>query len=892
MDRKPVSPEPAAVGYSQRVDDELRELLAHPDPHSALERVDILIARASLDDAGSREATHALEVKAVLLSRIDDDDTSALLWQQVRRQWLVLEGDDSPRAAQAQRQRAMTLYWAHDVVASDAEMTAYLTTAERLWGAGADETLDGMRFRVGILARLGRDDEAIALQRTVLARAVQEHGPDDVRVLTYRKDLAVMTRSHSGAADALAQFSALLPDAERVHGAWHAESLDVREEIAFTLGRLERADEADAAYRSLIDVLIAGDDTAALVTAFRRRVRVHELNVDDARTDAALRDATATLAAALGPAHPAAREMREKWAHRLGETRREDEAIAEHEALITALQNIGGDPDLDEDDESVHDALLLAEHAIAVLERRLGRAEPARARLQRALGMEPAPGARRMLLQAMAMTLTDLGRGDEAIAIMRDLADGGSLSERNDLAVAYIRDDRFREALAVLEGVRAEALASDTTTALRVLGNIALASCELGRHDTALTGWAGLLAAQRARLDENDADLLRTRHNLAREYHHLGDHSRSISTYDLVISDRVRVHGPENPLTLSSMSGRAAVALAAGDAVDAARRFREVLDVRARVLGPSHPLTIDTADSLAAAEERLGNADAARAVRDASLEALSPTGAKDPISSARAMFRRAELLAERDRRAEALVEFSRAADAFDSALGPAHPDAVRARLGVADSMHALQRSTEAVSAYRAVLAFVPRLDDARLHAQTLDHLSGALLRTAKIGDGTPAGPAADEAVQLQRQAIEIASAGAGADDPYTLTLRSRLGRRLGMMHRYTDAEAVYRAVAADRARVLGPDHRDTLDSRSDIAETLLARGRNIRATREFSRLLPVMRRVTGADSPDTRRAERMQSRAAKPAGRQIAGVVLAAAFAAAAVVWGLTEFLV
>lgn len=517
MDRKPVSPEP--VGYSQRVDDELRELLAHPDPHSALERVDILIARASLDDAGSREATHALEVKAVLLSRIDDDDTSALLWQQVRRQWLVLEGNDSPRAAQAQRQRAMTLYWAHDVVASDAEMTAYLATAERLWGAGADETLDGMRFRVGILARLGRDDEAIALQRTVLARAVQEHGPDDVRVLTYRKDLAVMTRSHSGAADALAQFSALLPDAERVHGAWHAESLDVREEIAFTLGRLERADEADAAYRSLIDVLIAGDDTAALVTAFRRRVRVHELNVDDARTDAALRDATATLAAALGPAHPAAREMREKWAHRLGETRREDEAIAEYEALITALRNIGGDPDLDEDDESVHDALLLAEHVIAGLERRLGRAEPARARLQRALGMEPAPGARRMLLQAMAMTLTDLGRGDEAIAIMRDLADGG--------------------------------------------------------------------------------------------------------------------------------------------------------------------------------------------------------------------FRRAELLAERDRRAEALVEFSRAADAFDSALGPAHPDAVRARLGVADSMHALQRSTEAVSAYRAVLAFVPRLDDARRHAQTLDHLSGALLRTTR-----------------------------------------------------------------------------------------------------------------------------------------------------------------
>ena len=865
------------------MDDELNDLLASTDPYTAMERVDILIARASLDDAASLAATQALQVKAVLLSRIDNDEASALLWQQVRRQWLVLEGDDSRQAAEAQRQHAMTLYWSGDPVRADAEMTAYRAKATLIWGPASDEMLQAMRFHVGIIAQLGREDEAIELQRTILARALQEFGPDDARVLLFRKDLAVITRTHSGPEDALAQLEALLPNTERVRGAWHSEALDVREEIAFTLGRLERAEEADAAYRSLIDVLIAGDDAVALRTAFQRRIRIHELNQDDARLDAALLDATNTLSAVLGETHPTARELRKSWAYRLAETRREDQAIAQYEVISQAMG--------DEGDDASIDAHVIAEHAIAVLERGLGRVEQSLARLRRALTFDTPPASKYVLRQAMAMALTDLERGDEAIAIMQDLAATGTLSARNDLAVAYIRDNRYREALMVLEAMRDEATEVGGPIALRVLGNIALASCELGQHESALTRWAELLEAQRTEFEPDDADVLRTRHNLAREYHHLRDYSRSIAAYDLVIADRERVLGPENPLTLSSQSGRASVALAAGDVADAALRFRNLLDARIRVLGAAHPLTIDTAELLATAEERLGNVDVARALTDSALSALASSEGEDAVSAARGMYRRAELLVERDRPAEALVEFGRAADAFDAALSPAHPDAVRARLGAADSMYFLGRPAEAVSAYRSVRGFVPALNDARRHAQTLDRLSGALMKTASPGYGAPDGPDVEEALALQQEAIVIASAGAGADDPFTLNLRSRLGRRLALAKRHESAEEVYRSVAADRSRVLGPEHRDTLDSRSDIAETLLARGKNLKATREFNKLLPTMRRVTGADSADTRRAEKMHARAAKLAAQGIVRIVLVVLFSSAALAWGVSEVL-
>ncbi|MFG3019489.1 tetratricopeptide repeat protein [Streptomyces sp. NPDC048254] len=81
--------------------------------------------------------------------------------------------------------------------------------------------------------------------------------------------------------------------------------------------------------------------------------------------------------------------------------------------------------------------------------------------------------------------------------------------------------------------------------------------------------------------------------------------------------------------------------------------------------------------------------------------------------------------------------------------------------------------------------------------------------------------------------------------------RHNAGLSLGRLGRWTEAGEVHRAVAAERARLLGPDHPDTLASRYEIAFTLSRTGRAADALREYTEVARARERLLGADHPDT-----------------------------------------
>ncbi len=81
---------------------------------------------------------------------------------------------------------------------------------------------------------------------------------------------------------------------------------------------------------------------------------------------------------------------------------------------------------------------------------------------------------------------------------------------------------------------------------------------------------------------------------------------------------------------------------------------------------------------------------------------------------------------------------------------------------------------------------------------------------------------------------------------------------------------MHREVAAQRGRVLGPDHPDTLASHYEIGLTLSRTGRAEEALREFTRVAEGRERALGADhSPDARRppGDRPRPGPARPARR-------------------------
>ncbi|MGW7242387.1 tetratricopeptide repeat protein [Streptomyces sp. NPDC054804] len=81
--------------------------------------------------------------------------------------------------------------------------------------------------------------------------------------------------------------------------------------------------------------------------------------------------------------------------------------------------------------------------------------------------------------------------------------------------------------------------------------------------------------------------------------------------------------------------------------------------------------------------------------------------------------------------------------------------------------------------------------------------------------------------------------------------RHNAGLSLGRLGRWAEAGEVHRAVAAERAGLLGPDHPDTLASRYEIAFTLSRTGRAADALREYTEVAHARERGLGADHPDT-----------------------------------------
>ncbi|MFE1263244.1 tetratricopeptide repeat protein [Streptomyces albogriseolus] len=84
-----------------------------------------------------------------------------------------------------------------------------------------------------------------------------------------------------------------------------------------------------------------------------------------------------------------------------------------------------------------------------------------------------------------------------------------------------------------------------------------------------------------------------------------------------------------------------------------------------------------------------------------------------------------------------------------------------------------------------------------------------------------------------------------------LAERHHAALRLGRLGRWEEAGELHGAIAAERERLLGPEHPDTLASRYEAAFTLSRTGRPADALRAYKNVAEARIRVLGPDHPDT-----------------------------------------
>ncbi|PII82787.1 hypothetical protein BMH31_04710 [Leucobacter sp. OLIS6] len=913
------------------------------DGADGLEAFDMLIARALAHGDGSLLHLRAIADKATALSRLDFDAESAQLWRRVLEGRRIELGLEDPDTLDAWFWLARTLAWSEDAVEAADELDRLVPAMERALGRDADDTLEAMRFRVRVLRRLADDgddprssaEHLLGLLREILGRETVLAGPDAETPLRTRFEIIELLRENGQTEDALTAATAVREDAVRALGRTSVLSVEagLREQRllrthldgagagagAEPTGSTETTEptaSGEARDRAVLlaeELCDAAEDAcreAVQRSAARDELRIRGRALAEAwiiRADwfpegsqeaADLFEAGAARIDALGiPFRVDAIRLYDRLAGLLISIERPADALPPAERSLRLEQDeyarlAAGDPDPAGEVELRGSATRIAQSLenVGIALRRMGRAIEAEPRLRsgiaEAVAAGASPGALDDLRTLHALALQELDRFDEAAAELREIAErSGDPRRAIDLAVVYLNADRPREVETLLNPVRARLEQEgrlETPTGLSVLGNLALAVCQLDRHAEAIAQWDRLYELQVRVLGALNRDTLKTLNNRALEELHLGRYAASAHRFERVVEQRTEALGPRSPETLGALANLARAVRLSGDLVRGKQLSEHVVAESREVLGEAHPETLGRIRELDRVLEEIGRsadgpagAEALAAERRELAEGVTAALAADAADADPAdahavgvrVLRYADHLRSMDRVADALVEYTRARDGL---AGDPGLDWLAAERGIADCHRRMQAYREAADSYARLVPQIERLlpQEPWALADALDQQSFALAQLNRV----------DELVPPQERAIAIAER-QGDRPEQEIKYRTWLGRRLSGRGQHGLALEVYRAAAARSEALLGERHRLTLDLFDDVAEALIATGQDREALRVYRRNLPRMMKELGANAKPVKRAIASRDAAAKRASRPVSitiGVVAAA----------------
>ena len=176
-----------------------------------------------------------------------------------------------------------------------------------------------------------------------------------------------------------------------------------------------------------------------------------------------------------------------------------------------------------------------------------------------------------------------------------------------------------------------------------------------------------------------------------------------------------------------------------------------------------------------------------------------------------------------------------------TALGPDHPQTLRAGSNLVDALRLLGRYPEAEAIAVEVLRDQRRVLGSR-HADTLLTISNLALVHRFQGKFPAAHALYTEALETQRQTL-------GPEHPATLAVMNNLAVAYRNEGRIAEAEALQAETVRLRTRILGPEHPDTLLSMNNLALIYKNQGKLALAEPLCADVLAVRQRVLGPEHP-------------------------------------------
>lgn len=308
------------------------------------------------------------------------------------------------------------------------------------------------------------------------------------------------------------------------------------------------------------------------------------------------------------------------------------------------------------------------------------------------------------------------------------------------------------------------------------------------------------LAALRANFSERPLMDARLRSEIAETYHQLGMYDKARPLIDNVLDTRMRLLGPDDPLTLAAMSDLGYLLQDQGELTAAEPYFREALEGRRKQLGDDHEDTWSSVNNLGVLLANQGN-----------LEEAEP------------YF---------------LETFERRRDG----LGKDHPKTLASVHNLGALLHAQGKLDLAELRYHEALEGRRRVFGEG-HAQTLETTNNLAVLYSDQGRHSAAEPYYRAGLAGNRRVL-------GNEHPRTLAAISNMGELMASLGRIEEAEAYYREAVVGSTSVLGNNHPHTLGYLKNLGDILLAQSKLEEAEKTLAAMWQGATATLGKDQPD------------------------------------------
>jgi CHAT domain-containing protein len=394
----------------------------------------------------------------------------------------------------------------------------------------------------------------------------------------------------------------------------------------------------------------------------------------------------------------------------------------------------------------------------------------------------------------------------------------------NNLAGLYQNMGNYSQAEPLYQRaleIREKVLGPENPAVATSLDDLAELYHKQGKFRTAEPLYQRSLAIREKVLGPEHLHVAGSLNNLADLYLDIGNYSQAEPLYQRSLAIREKVLGSEHPAVATSLISLAGLYHRQGKFRTAEPLYQRSLAIREKVLGLEHPAVALSLNNLAALYENMGNYSQAEPMYQRSLAIWEKVLGKEHPDVATSLNNLAGLYENMGNYSQAEPMYQRALAILEKVMGLEHPDVARSLLNLAGLYHKQGKFRTAEPLLQRALAILEKALG-KEHPDVATSLNSLATLYQEQGKYSQAEPMYQRSLAIYEKVL-------GLEHPFFASSIISLATLYHKQGNYSQAELLYQRSLAIYEKVLGLEHPLVANSLNSLAWLYQAQGNPARA---------------------------------------------------------------